>query len=119
MINNLICIYLYFSYLFLIARAETLNSQEEEESRAQFNKNKQYAAFQLRQAELKARRKAQAKIEELQEVAQIQLSIKEQEDVFRQYADEWLQEYRRQGKTTGPLELNLNRKATFSMGTMS
>ena len=93
--------------------------QEEDEARAQFNKNKQYASFQLRQAEIKARRKAAAKIEELQEVAQIQMSLREQEQVFRQYADEWLDEYRRQGKSTAPLELNLNRKATFSMGTMS
>ena len=73
----------------------------------------------MRQAEIKARRKAAAKIEEMQEVAQIQLSLREQEDVFRQYADEWVSEYRRMGKSTAPLELNLNRKATFSMGTMT
>ena len=82
-------------------------------------KNKQFANFQLRQAEIKARKKAQQKIEELQEAAQIQLTLREQEDVFRQYADEWVSEYRRQGKSTVPMELNLNRKATFSMGTMS
>ena len=42
-----------------------------------------------------------------------------QEAVFRQYAGEWVDEYRRLGKSTVPLELNLNKKATFSMGTVS
>ena len=39
---------------------------------------------------MKARKRAQQRIEELQEVAQIQMSIQEQEEVFRQYADEWI-----------------------------
>lgn len=66
----------------------------------------------MRQMEIKARKRAQARIEELQEAAQIQLTLREQEDIFRQYAGEWIEEYRRQGKTTVPMEIHLNKKTT-------
>ncbi len=87
--------------------------QEVDEARTRYEQNRQVASFQLRQAEIKARKRAQQKIEELQEAAQVQLSVREQEEVFRQYASEWVEEYKRQGKTTVPLELNLNKRETL------
>lgn len=88
------------------------NFQEVDEARSRLQHNKQVASFQMRQMEIKARKRAQARIEELQEAAQIQLTLREQEDIFRQYAGEWIEEYRRQGKTTVPMEIHLNKKTT-------
>ena len=52
--------------------------QEADEARTTMARNKQFASFQLRQAEIKARRRAAEKIEEMQLAAQIQLTVREQ-----------------------------------------
>lgn len=94
-------------------RLKELKQEEIQEEKQRLAREKQVTAFQLRQAEMKARKKAASKIEELQEAAQIQLTLREQEEIFRQYAGEWINEYRRQGKSTVPMELYVNKKATL------
>jgi hypothetical protein len=87
--------------------------QEIQEEKQRLAREKQVTAFQLRQAEMKARKKAASKIEELQEAAQIQLTLREQEEIFQQYAGEWISEYRRQGKSTVPMEMYVHKKTTL------
>ena len=67
----------------------------------------------MHQAELRARRKAKAKIAELEDAAQVQLTLAEQEDIFRKYAAECVAEYRLQGKSTVPMELHLKKKTVM------
>lgn len=62
------------------------------------------------QVELKARRKAAAKIAELQEAAQVQLSLAEQDALFARYADECIAEYAARGKPTAPMTLHVGKK---------
>lgn len=94
-------------------RLKELKQEEIQEEKQRLARERQVASFQLRQAEIKARKKAASKIEELQEAAQIQLTLREQEDIFKQYAGEWIDEYRRQGKSTVPMELYVNKKTTL------
>jgi hypothetical protein len=94
------------------SRLGELRMEEQQDARDKLDKEKRLKQFHLRQAEMKARKKAQQRIEELQEVAQIQMSIAEQEEVFRQYAGEWINEYRRLGKTTAPMISYINKKET-------
>ena len=94
------------------SRLAELKIEEQQDARDRLDKEKRLKQFHLRQAEMKARKKAQQRIEELQEVAQIQMSIQEQEEVFRQYADEWIGEYRRLGKNTAPMMTYINKKET-------
>lgn len=44
---------------------------------------------------------------------QIELTLREQEAVFQQYAAEWISEYRRQGKSTVPMRHYLDKKETL------
>lgn len=93
-------------------RLVELKKEEQQEALQRLDKEKRLKQFHLRQAEMKGRRKAQQRIEELQEVAQIQMSIQEQEAVFRQYADEWIGEYKRIGKSTAPMLSYIHKKET-------
>lgn len=93
-------------------RLAELKKEEEQEVRDRLAKERRLASFHLRQAEAKARKRAAQRIEELQEVAQIELTLREQEEIFRQYAEEWVGEYRRLGKSTVPMESYLNKKET-------
>lgn len=93
-------------------RLKLLKEEEEIEKRETFGRNRQVADFQLRQAQIRARKKAEAKIAELQDAAQIQLSVQEQEDIFQQYAMECIREYEAQNKPTKPMIIHLNRKET-------
>uniref|UniRef100_A0A7R9V0J8 Trichohyalin-plectin-homology domain-containing protein n=1 Tax=Chlamydomonas euryale TaxID=1486919 RepID=A0A7R9V0J8_9CHLO len=94
-------------------RLEELKQEERAEALAKLQSCKQVKSFQLRQAEMRARRAAREKIEALQDAAQMELTIKEQENVFQQYAAEWVSEYRRQGKTVVPITHYLNKKETL------
>ncbi|KAG1654272.1 hypothetical protein FOA52_007942 [Chlamydomonas sp. UWO 241] len=94
-------------------RMKSLKREEAEEESLRKTKCKQVESFQLRQGEMKARRKAMQKVAEMQDAAQMELTIREQESVFQQYASEWVDEYRRQGKTTKPMEHYLNKKETL------
>lgn len=93
-------------------RVKELKQEEEAEARARLEKNKDVAGFQQRQALIRSRRKAEAKIAELQDAAQIQLSLREQEEIFQQYAAEWINEYQAQDKSVVPLMIHLNKKTT-------
>lgn len=94
------------------SRLAELKMEEQQDARDRLDKEKRLKQFHLRQAEMKARKKAQQRIEELQEVAQIHMSVHEQEEVFRQYAEEWIGEYRRLGKNTAPMVTYINKKET-------
>lgn len=92
------------------ARVAALKEEEAAETAARRASARKVQSYQLRQAEQKARRKAGERIAELQMAAQMELTLQEQEDIFRQYADACIEEYRRQGKSTVPMELHLNKK---------
>ncbi|MEW5315480.1 MAG: hypothetical protein WDW38_006905 [Sanguina aurantia] len=91
-------------------RSQELKQEEQEEGQDRLKRGKALEAFQLRQAQMKARRAAQEKIDLLQEAALVQLSLAEQEDIFQQYAAVCIQEYQLQGKSSVPLELHLRKK---------
>lgn len=94
-------------------RTKQLKAEEDEEKLKRIAVGKQLAAFQLRQAAIKARKMADARIAELQEAAQLALSVAEEEDIFLRYAHECIEEYRRQGKPTVPMELHLRKKTNL------
>ncbi|GIL53247.1 hypothetical protein Vafri_8891 [Volvox africanus] len=94
-------------------RSSQLQQEEDEEKLKRLAVGKQLAAFQLRQAAIKARKMAEARIAELQEAAQLALSVQEEEEIFLKYAAECIEEYRRQGKPTKPMELHLRKKTTI------
>eukprot|EP00798_Chlamydomonas_sp_ICE-L_P030250 gene30250-35237_t len=100
-------------------RTQQLKAEEQTEFAEQAevaevkHRNRGVADFQLRQAQIRARKAAQAKIDELQDAAQIQLTIREQEDIFQQYAAICIAEYEAQGKPTVPMHIHLNRKETI------
>lgn len=94
-------------------RVRELKREEDEEKMRKLATGKQLAAFQVRQAAIKARRLADAKIAALQEAAQLALSVQEEEEIFMRYAHECIDEYRRQGKPTVPMELHLRKKTTI------
>ncbi|PNH07368.1 hypothetical protein TSOC_006245 [Tetrabaena socialis] len=95
------------------ARTKALKAEDDEEKLKRMAVGRQLAAFQLRQAALKARRMANARVAELQEAAQMALSVQEEEDIFLRYAAECIDEYRRLGKPTVPMELHLRKKTTI------
>lgn len=93
-------------------RTRELKEEEDRERMEKLAAGRQLQAFQMRQAGIKARRLADARIAELQEAAQLVLSLNEQEDIFMRYADECIDEYRRQGKSVVPMQLHLAKKTT-------
>eukprot|EP00798_Chlamydomonas_sp_ICE-L_P002204 gene2204-33764_t len=94
-------------------RLKALKVEEEQERRETFERNKGVASFQLRQAQIRARKKAEAKIQELQDAAQVQMSVREQEEIFQQYAAECIREYEAQNKPTKPMYIHLNKKESI------
>lgn len=93
-------------------RTRELKQEEMQERKERFDRNRGVADFQLRQAAIKARRMADSKIADLQDAAQLVLSMAEQDAIFESYAKECIDEYRRQGKPTQPMELHLRKRDT-------
>lgn len=94
-------------------RTRELKQEEVAEKRERFERNRGVADFQLRQAAIKARRMADAKISALQDAAQLALSLQEQDDIYQRYAKECIDEYLMQGKPTMPMELHLRKKESL------
>mmetsp|Transcript_5619 Transcript_5619/g.13223 ORF Transcript_5619/g.13223 Transcript_5619/m.13223 type:complete len:176 (+) Transcript_5619:414-941(+) len=91
-------------------RVKELKEEEGAEAAERLAEAKKLMEFQKHQVLMKSKRKAAAKMEELQEAAQIQLSLKDQDDIFKQYANECINEYASRGNTTVPLQRMLNKK---------
>ncbi|GFH25797.1 uncharacterized protein HaLaN_23823 [Haematococcus lacustris] len=96
-------------------RVKELKAEEEAERRAALEAAKKLQGYQLHQTALREKRKGAQKHEELQDAAQIQAALQEQDQIFHEYADEVMKEYKAQGKTIVPIQLHLTKKDTLKV----
>ncbi len=96
-------------------RLKELKAEEAAEEAQRLADAKRLKAYQQRQVQQRTRRGAAEKLAALQEAAQMQASMEEQDRVFEEYAAECMHEYKSQGKTTLPMELLLSRKPGFEV----
>mmetsp|Transcript_34872 Transcript_34872/g.62719 ORF Transcript_34872/g.62719 Transcript_34872/m.62719 type:complete len:460 (-) Transcript_34872:166-1545(-) len=95
-------------------RCKALEEEEKQEQSEKFGRSKNIQSYQLRQAAIRARRKAEQRIADLEAATQVQLSLKEQEEVFQQYAALCIEECRSKGRSTLPMELHLSKKESLA-----
>jgi hypothetical protein len=98
----------------LQGRTEELAREQAETEAAVLARSKHCAVFQKHQLELKQRKKERAQLEGLQEAAMLEEMASDQDECFKSYASEYIEEYKRRGKPTKPMELNLSRKEPFA-----
>lgn len=98
-------------------RVKELKAEEQAEAAQRLADAKKLKAYQKRQSERKSARTAAERLADLQETAMIEAGMQEQDQVFNEYAQECIHEYRSQGKTTVPMELLLakQKKNTFQV----
>lgn len=99
-------------------RLAELKTEEEEEKARGVERNKHHQRTLQRQIEQKKTRKAASREEELQEALLSQMQLAEDDAMFEEYTGAYIDEWKRQGKDTRPMEIHL-RKAnnpTFATG---
>lgn len=90
-------------------RMKQLDQDEKEEKRQIRQRNKEVAQYQLKQAADK-KQKAIEQFERRNDLAfQTRQLIKDEQDDYLEYVNEWINEYKKQGKDITPLILELKR----------
>ncbi|DBA90152.1 hypothetical protein WJX77_003574 [Trebouxia sp. C0004] len=89
-------------------RLNQLKAEEVAEAQARLEHNKQYIAFLQHQIDTKVARAARQKSQEDEEDASRRYMIQEDDETFQKYADVCIDEWRRQGKDTKPMELYMD-----------
>jgi hypothetical protein len=97
--------------MFMQERMQHLVEEELSEVEARLAQNRRVAAFQKHQCDLKAKKKCIAKQAALQEAAMVQELSTASNKRFEKYAQEFIDEYKRQGKPIQPMQIMLNKPA--------
>lgn len=94
-------------------RMKQLVQEETAENEARRAHNKHISDFQKHQVAVKQKKAQAAQVEKLQEAAMMEELSSDADKRFQRYAKEFVDEYKRQGKSTKPLELMLSKPTRF------